>query len=31
MTKPLVPSHLIGLATGLIENYRRTREQAGGG
>jgi CheY-like chemotaxis protein len=30
VTKPLVPSHLIGLATGLIENYRRTREQAGG-
>jgi CheY-like chemotaxis protein len=30
VTKPLVPSHLIGLATGLIEQFRRAREQAGG-
>jgi CheY-like chemotaxis protein len=30
VTKPLVPSHLIGLATGLIEQFRRAREEAGG-
>ena len=30
VTKPLVPSHLIGLATGLIERFRRAREEAGG-
>ena len=30
VTKPITPSHLIGLATGLIEHSRRTREQASG-
>jgi hypothetical protein len=30
VTKPLVPSHLIGLATGLIEQFRRAREEADG-
>ena len=30
VTKPITPSHLIGLATGLIERYRRAREQATG-
>ena len=30
VTKPIIPSHLIGLATGLIEQFRRAREQAGG-
>jgi CheY-like chemotaxis protein len=30
LTKPITPSHLIGLATGLIEQSRRAREQAGG-
>jgi CheY-like chemotaxis protein len=25
VTKPITPSHLIGLATGLIENYRRAQ------
>ena len=30
VTKPITPSHLIGLATGLIEQFRRAREQAGG-
>jgi DNA-binding response OmpR family regulator len=30
ITKPITPSHLIGLATGLIERFRRTREQANG-
>jgi CheY-like chemotaxis protein len=30
VTKPITPSHLIGLATGLIENSRRARERAGG-
>jgi CheY-like chemotaxis protein len=30
VTKPITPSHLIGLATGLIEQSRRAREQAGG-
>ncbi|HXP55240.1 MAG TPA: response regulator [Streptosporangiaceae bacterium] len=29
VTKPLVPSHLIGLATTLIERSRRMHEQAG--
>ncbi|HEY0718676.1 MAG TPA: response regulator [Streptosporangiaceae bacterium] len=29
VTKPITPSHLIGLATGLVENFRRAREQAG--
>ena len=28
VTKPIIPSHLIGLATGLIERSRRAREQA---
>jgi CheY-like chemotaxis protein len=28
VTKPLIPSHLIGLATTLIEHSRRTHEQA---
>ena len=30
VTKPITPSHLIGLATGLIERFRRAREQASG-
>ena len=30
VTKPITPSHLIGLATGLIERFRRAREQATG-
>ncbi|HEX4257154.1 MAG TPA: response regulator [Streptosporangiaceae bacterium] len=30
VTKPITPSHLIGLATGLIERFRRAREQAAG-
>ena len=30
ITKPLLPGRLIGLATGLIEHSRRSREQAGG-
>ena len=30
ITKPLRPSALIGLATGLIENSRSSREQADG-
>jgi CheY-like chemotaxis protein len=30
VTKPITPSHLIGLATGLIEQSRRAREQARG-
>ena len=30
VTKPLLPCRLIGLATGLIEHSRRSREQAGG-
>jgi CheY-like chemotaxis protein len=30
VTKPITPSHLIGLATGLIECSRRAREQASG-
>jgi DNA-binding response OmpR family regulator len=29
VTKPIIPSHLIGLATTLIEHSRRTHEQAG--
>jgi CheY-like chemotaxis protein len=28
VTKPIIPSHLIGLATTLIEHSRRTHEQA---
>jgi two-component system, OmpR family, response regulator len=31
ITKPMKPSHLIGLATGLIERSRRMREQSAGG
>ena len=30
ITKPLLPCRLIGLATGLIEHSRRSREQAAG-